>query len=150
MKSINRIEASFVLAAFEMSGERDLRISKEAFDDLPQGFAETKLGDARGAQRQYRSRSGTLHMREYDDSFTVHIDRADPRKNPLAHLALDSPETILAPIVAALIAQNRMKRLGSREKSTLKSEGFLHFAISFFFLNAFFRNIKHILLDLLF
>ena len=35
------------------------------------GAEETKLGDKKGALKQYRK--GNLHIREYKDKFTVHI-----------------------------------------------------------------------------
>ena len=50
------------------------------------GAEETKLGDKKGAIRQYRK--GNLHIREYELKFTVHSDRVDPRKDPLGHLLL--------------------------------------------------------------
>ena len=41
---------------------------------------ETKLGDKKGAIKQYRK--GNLHIREYDDKLTVHTDKVDPREDP--------------------------------------------------------------------
>ena len=38
------------------------------------GAEETKLGDKKGALKQYRK--GTLHIREYEDRLTVQIGRA--------------------------------------------------------------------------
>ncbi|MGH9921890.1 MAG: hypothetical protein ACRD38_03980 [Nitrososphaerales archaeon] len=54
---------------------------------------ETRLGERRGAKKQYRY--GNLHIREYDDKYVVHIDKVDPRKDPLGHLMKDTPETLL-------------------------------------------------------
>jgi hypothetical protein len=54
---------------------------------------ETRLGERRGAKKQYRY--GHLHIREYDDKYVVHVDKVDPRKDPLGHLLKDSPETLL-------------------------------------------------------
>ena len=54
---------------------------------------ETRLGERRGAKKQYRY--GNLHIREYDDKYVVHVDKVDPRKDPLGHLLKDSPETLL-------------------------------------------------------
>ena len=58
-----------------------------------EGAKETKLGDKKGAKKQYRY--GNLHIREYDDKFTVHLDKVDPRKNPLGHLLIDAPEVLI-------------------------------------------------------
>ena len=64
------------------------------------GAEETKLGDKKGAIKQYRK--GNLHIREYDSKFTVHSDRADPRKDPLGHLLFDAQEVLVGLVGAAL------------------------------------------------
>ena len=48
------------------------------------GAEETKLGDKKGALKQYRK--GNLHIREYKDKLTVHLDKVDPREDPMGHL----------------------------------------------------------------
>ena len=64
------------------------------------GAEETKLGDKKGAIRQYRK--GNLHIREYELKFTVHSDRVDPRKDPLGHLLFDAQEVLVGLAGAAL------------------------------------------------
>ena len=64
------------------------------------GAEETKLGDKKGAIRQYRK--GNLHIREYESKFTVHSDMADPRKDPFGHLLLDAQEVLVGLAGAAL------------------------------------------------
>ena len=64
------------------------------------GAEETKLGNKKGAIRQYRK--GNLHIREYDSKFTIHSDRADPRKDPLGHLLFDAQEVLVGLAGAAL------------------------------------------------
>ena len=64
------------------------------------GAEETKLGDKKGAIKQYRK--GNLHIREYESKFTVHSDMADPRKDPLGHLLLDAQEVLVGLAGAAL------------------------------------------------
>ncbi|OLB92447.1 MAG: hypothetical protein AUH25_00615 [Thaumarchaeota archaeon 13_1_40CM_38_12] len=54
---------------------------------------ETPLGQKNGAKRQYRY--GNLHILEYNDKYLVHMDKADPRKDPLGHLILDAPEFLV-------------------------------------------------------
>ena len=58
-----------------------------------QGAEETKLGDKKGAIRQYRK--GNLHIREYETKFKVHSDKVDPRKDPLGHLVFDAQEVLV-------------------------------------------------------
>ncbi len=74
---------------------KEIAVSKEVLPSLSEDYEETVLGDRRGAIRQFRNSSG-LHVREYEDNFVIHVDKVDPRRNPLGHLVMDSPETILA------------------------------------------------------
>jgi hypothetical protein len=64
-------------------------------------YTETKLGSKNGAEKQYRY--GTLHIREYDNYYSVHMDRVDPRINPIGHLFKDAPEYIICGIMASTI-----------------------------------------------
>ena len=64
---------------------------------------ETILGGKKGARRQFRQ--GTLHIREFDTHYAVHVDKVDPLKSPLAHLIVDAPEYIVGAAAAALVAK---------------------------------------------
>ena len=64
------------------------------------GAEETKLGDKKGALKQYRK--GNLHIREYDDRLTVHQDAIDPREDPLGHLIHDAQEVLIGLAGAAI------------------------------------------------
>ena len=57
-------------------------------------YDETRLGASKGAIRQYRHQN--LHVREYPDHYSVHIDRIDPRTDPFGHLLVDAPEYLTA------------------------------------------------------
>ena len=57
-------------------------------------YDETRLGANKGAIRQYRHQN--LHVREYPDHYSVHIDRIDPRTDPFGHLLVDAPEYLTA------------------------------------------------------
>ena len=109
-----------------MQRDREIKISKEVLNELPLNYQESSLGDARGAKRQFRN--GRVHVREYDDSFTIHIDHADPRKHPLAHLLKDSPETLASVFASAHLNRNK--------------GDFFSLIASFFILNAIFRSLK--------
>ena len=61
---------------------------------------ETKLGDKKGAIKQYRK--GNLHIREYDDKLTVHTDKVDPREDPFGHLLHDAQEVLIGLAGAAI------------------------------------------------
>jgi hypothetical protein len=62
---------------------------------------ETSLGGKKGAQKQYRY--GTLHIREYENYYSVHMDKVDPRIDPIGHLLKDAPEYIICGIMASTI-----------------------------------------------
>lgn len=64
-------------------------------------YTETKLGSKNGAEKQYRY--GTLHIREYENYYSVHMDKVDPRINPIGHLLKDAPEYIICGIMASTI-----------------------------------------------
>ena len=117
-------------------------ISKEVLPELPPEYSKTNLGDPRGSKRQYRS--STAHVREYEDRFTIHIDREDPRKNPVGHLLRDSPETIAAFATNLYFAKKRSDKKEETGSSQLKFS-LLGFLLSFFFLNHAFRHLKEIL-----
>jgi hypothetical protein len=59
-------------------------------------YEETLLGSKKGAKKQFRY--GQLHIREYKDCYIVHMDKVDPRKDPLGHLLIDAPEYLAATI----------------------------------------------------
>jgi hypothetical protein len=78
----------------------DIEIPKELRHFMIDGAEETSLGHKNGANKQYRY--GNLHIREYDDKFLVHMDKVDPRKNPLGHLVHDAPEVLVGLACAAI------------------------------------------------
>ncbi len=79
---------------------KEIEVPKHLREFMLGGAKETKLGDKKGAKKQYRY--GNLHIREYDDKFTVHLDKVDPRKNPLGHLLVDAPEVLVGLAGAAI------------------------------------------------
>lgn len=64
----------------------------------------TMLGKKKGSIRQYRY--GNLHVREYDNYYSVHSDIIDPRVDPLGHLMIDTPQ-IMKGIVSLAVAAKR-------------------------------------------
>jgi hypothetical protein len=123
-----------------MVREKEVRISKDVLPDLPDNFEETNAGDLRGAKRQYRSGSSNLHAREYDSYFEIHVDRADPRRRPLLHLALDSPESV----GAFVLAMRRQKKEAEASRGNA-----LIFLFTFIFFNRFLGDLKRLFRSLL-
>ena len=83
------------------------------------GLQETALGSKKGAVRQYRH--GNLHIRDYDSHYTVHMDRIDPRKNPLGHLLVDAPEYVIGAAAAALVGRHVGKAAYKKRRDDGKS-----------------------------
>jgi hypothetical protein len=51
-------------------------------------YESTILGEKKGSIKQYRH--GNLHIREYDNYYSVHYDKVDPRKDPFGHVLVDA------------------------------------------------------------
>jgi len=63
-------------------------------------YKPTILGEKKGSIKQYRH--GNLHIREYEDHYSVHCDKIDPRNDPFGHVMVDA--TKYFPGVVALSA----------------------------------------------
>ena len=50
---------------------KEIEVPKHLRQFMLEGAQETKLGDKKGAKKQYRY--GNLHIREYDDKYTVPV-----------------------------------------------------------------------------
>ena len=73
-----------------------VEIPKGTVRNLPASFEETTLGAppwlaVEGGQRQFRG-PYNRHVIETRRSFVAHRDTADPRNDPIGHLAADVPE----------------------------------------------------------
>jgi hypothetical protein len=83
----------------------EIEIPKEVRHFMPEEAKETVLGQKNGATKQYRY--GNLHIREYDDKYLVHMDKVDPRQDPLGHIIHDAPE-ILIGIASGIITGKKV------------------------------------------
>jgi hypothetical protein len=90
-------------------------------------YEVTHLGDKKGARQQFRHKN--LHIRDYGDYYTVHIDNIDPRRDPLGHLIIDAPEFLVGIMSAVSIgkligpAVGKSKRLEADKKENQLSSG---------------------------
>ena len=90
-------------------------------------YEVTHLGNKKGARQQFRHKN--LHIRDYGDYYTVHIDNIDPRKDPLGHLIIDAPEFLVGIMSAVSIgkligpAVGKSKRLEADKKENQLSSG---------------------------
>jgi hypothetical protein len=78
-------------------------------------YKETSLGNKKGAKRQFRY--ANLHIREYDDYYTVHRDKIDPRKDSLGHLSVDAPEYLAGSVFASYIGYKASQEVYRRKKA---------------------------------
>jgi hypothetical protein len=83
-------------------------------------YKETSLGNKKGAKRQFRY--GNLHIREYDDCYTVHRDKTDPRRDSFGHLLVDAPEYLASSVSASYIGYKVGQEVHKRKKSTRKKQ----------------------------
>src|SRR5579872_2428767 len=83
----------------------EIEVPKDVRPFMLEGAEETNLGKKNGAIRQFRY--GNLHIREYDDKYLVHMDKVDPRNDPLGHLIHDAPEFLVG-IASAIITANKV------------------------------------------
>ncbi len=83
-------------------------------------YKETSLGNKNGAKRQFRY--GNLHIREYNDYYTVHRDKIDPRKDSLGHLSIDAPEYSARTISAAFVGYKFGQEVYDRSKTKGKNQ----------------------------
>jgi hypothetical protein len=96
-------------------------------------YKEISLGNKKGVKREFRY--GNLHIREYDDNYTVHRDNIDPKGEALGHLLSDAPEYLARTISVAFVGYkvgqevyDRSKAKGKNQKTALYdaiSAGFL-------------------------
>jgi hypothetical protein len=70
-----------------IDGEGNILIPKSVRPIID--YNETNLGSKKGAEKQYRY--GTLHIREYQNHYSVHMDKVDPRIDPIGNLLKDAP-----------------------------------------------------------
>ena len=97
----------------------EIEIPKELREFMLDGAEETSLGKKNGANKQFRY--GNLHIREYDDKFLVHVDKYDPRKNPIGHLVVDAPEVLVGLACAAIGGTTFAKKIFKNKNSKGKS-----------------------------
>ena len=96
----------------------EIRVPKELREFMMDDVEETCLGQKNGAKKQYRY--GNLHIREYEDTYLVHTDKIDPRKDPFGHLILDAPE-VLVGIACAIFGGSKIRQSFTKNKSQKSS-----------------------------
>lgn len=76
-------------------------------DPMETGLFYRSIGEQKGQIADYRlslkhSESG-IHVVEFRDHYSVHVDRFDPARYPFRHLVHDSPKTIIQLLAAGIV-----------------------------------------------
>jgi hypothetical protein len=98
------------------SSLRRLNVSKAVSGEIPDGFSRSRLASRpEGALASYRDRRrrDSVHIVEYPDRWEIHVDRFNPRYEPLGHVLVDAPEQT-AREVASLTGLDDLFGLGRR------------------------------------
>ena len=98
---------------------KEIEVPKQLRQFMLEGARETRLGDKKGAKKQYRY--GNLHIREYDNKYTVHTDKYDPRSDPIRHLVWDAPEVLVGLVGAIIGGSNVGSYLYNKNKNAKQS-----------------------------
>jgi hypothetical protein len=98
----------------------EIEIPKEIRHFMPDEAEETVLGQKNGAKKQYRY--GNLHIREYDDKYLVHMDKVDPRQDPLGHLVHDAPEILIGIASGIIIGKKVASSIYNLQKNIPSSK----------------------------
>ena len=94
----------------------EIEVPKEIRPFMLEQAEETRLGQKNGANKQYRY--GKLHIREYDDKYLIHMDKIDPRKDPLGHLIFDAPEVLVGLATATIGGKNIASQIYKIQKDS--------------------------------
>ena len=104
-------EASFISLLSRYSnvdfidGDGNILIPKSVRPIMDLGI--TMLGEKKGCKKQYRY--GNLHIREYDSHYSAHLDKVDPRVDPLGHLMVDAPNYLTGLLSIANMAKRYLE-----------------------------------------
>ncbi|MEX0911263.1 MAG: hypothetical protein WDZ43_03930 [Nitrosopumilaceae archaeon] len=99
----------------------EIEVPKEIRPFMLDKAEETKLGQKKDSNKQYRY--GNLHIREYDNKYVVHMDKVDPRKNPLGHLIFDTPEVLVGLATAAFGGSKVASHVYKMQKNSKEAKG---------------------------
>jgi hypothetical protein len=85
-----------------VSDENEILIPKSVRPIIE--YEDTLLGERKGAKKQFRL--GNLHIREYNEYYTAHVDKIDPNKDAFGHLMVDAPQYVMAILAAISVGRH--------------------------------------------
>jgi hypothetical protein len=98
----------------------EIEVPKELRPFMLSNAKETQLGHKNGAIKQYRY--GNLHIREYDDKYLVHMDKANPLTDPIGHIIYDAQEILAGLAVGAVGGAKVASYIYKNSKKTKKDK----------------------------
>lgn len=83
-------ESAFADAA-ERGYNKQVAVPKEGVGGLPDEFTVSPLSIPHGSDRAFRDDAAidSFHVREYENKWTVELDKYNPRSKPIKHLIED-------------------------------------------------------------
>jgi hypothetical protein len=73
-----------------------------------------------GSRASYRK--GRLHMHDMGDYYALHVDRIDPKEDPVGHLKDDAPETLAMGVVGSVTAYPLLLYSTKKKEKAQKKE----------------------------
>lgn len=103
------------IGAWYVKHHQKLRIEKWLMPCLPEGFIPTRLSLMSGARAAYRdpNRRSTVHLLEYEDYWTAHVDHFNPDAGfveYIGHAVFDAPEVTAAVVAGCLLVASLASR----------------------------------------
>lgn len=84
------------------------------------GLFRKSIGERKGQIADWRSTIPDsirgIHVVEFEDHYSVHVDRFDPGKDPVRHLLVDSPKTFFSIAAAGIFSLFLYGLLGRKRK----------------------------------
>lgn len=103
----NSVVAS-VLSYGEMEFSKTMPDGSLVPEPARSGLFTRSIGEQKGQVADWRSSiphsKRGIHVVEFQNSYSVHVDQFDPNKDPVRHLLVDSPKTLLSLFGVGLVS----------------------------------------------
>lgn len=113
-----------VVASVLSYGSMEIQKTNGEGQDVPEpgksGLFRRSIGEMKGQIADWRTTlpnsTRGIHVVEFEDHYSVHVDRFDPGKDPVRHLLLDSPKTLLSLVATGIASIFLYSIFGGRRK----------------------------------
>lgn len=82
-----------------------IKVPKSKVGPIPSNFESSVLSIKAGAEEVYREKKAkdSIQIREYENHYTLQLDKYNPQHHPLAHAVVDATGYTLAATAGAVI-----------------------------------------------